>query len=111
MGGSVDANVNGSITTNLSGDVDFGLDNIKVTGFPKLQTDSSMAVSGMGMDDIHIKELPRLDMDLGIKPMKVHLPSHYEMCFSFLGNEIFKVALCGETMAITEPMNNRIQEK
>jgi hypothetical protein len=91
-------------TFTLGGGLDVGLDDIRITNIPVITLD-------LGLDDIHIKELPAIDLNLGIKPTRVHLPSHYEMCFSVLGMEMFKVAFCGETMGITEPYVPRQTEK
>ena len=38
-----------------------------------------------------------------MKPTRVHLPTNYHMCFSVLGMELFRLAICGETMMVTEP--------
>ena len=78
-----------------------------ISSIPKITTDSKVDLTlgkvDLGLDNIHIKELPRIEMKLGIEPTRVHLPSHYQICFSILGMEMFKFALCGETMLINEP--------
>lgn len=96
-----------SYTFTLAGGMDVGLDDIRVNHLPtirldieKIETDSRV---DMGLDDIRIRELPKIELEVGIKPTRVHLPSHYNMCFSVLGMEVFKLAFCGESMVIMEP--------
>ena len=74
--------------------VNVGLDDIRVKELPKIN---------VGLDDIRVKELPTIELEVGLKPTRVHVPAHYEMCFSLLGVEMFKVGVCGETMVINEP--------
>jgi hypothetical protein len=91
-----------TVTVTSAGQVfDVGLDDIRVTSLPAtlptVTTDIkvtelppslpkvSTEVSGgldVGLANIHIKELPRMDVSLAFEPMRVHLPSHYELCFS-----------------------------
>ena len=105
-------------TFTLGGGLDMGLDDIRInnlplvkletaiTNIPKITTESTISSNNkvdLGLDNIHIKELPRIDLEFGVKPTRVHLPTHYQMCFSILGMEMFKFAICGETMITTEP--------
>jgi hypothetical protein len=103
-----------SINSTLGGSLDLDLDNIrikevdlpvikletKITNIPKIITDSKV---DMGLDNIRIRELPKIEMEFGMKPSRIHLPSHYHFCFSLLGMEIFKFAFCGESMVVNEP--------
>lgn len=106
-----------SAGVHLAGGLDLDLDNIHVTvndplpvikldtikldvvHLPKIVTESKVDV---GLD-IRIKELPKIELEFGFKPTRVHLPTHYQMCFSVLGKEVFKFALCGESMVAIEP--------
>ena len=102
------------IYSTLGGALDFDLDNIRIkevnlpvikleaniTNIPKITTDSKV---DMGLDNIRIRELPKVEMEFGMKPSRIHLPSHYHFCFSLLGMEIFKFAFCGESMVVNEP--------
>jgi hypothetical protein len=102
------------IYSTLGGALDFNLDDIRIkevnlpvikleaniTNIPKITTDSKV---DMGLDNIRIRELPKVEMEFGMKPSRIHLPSHYQFCFSLLGMEIFKFAFCGESMVVNEP--------
>jgi hypothetical protein len=89
--------------------VDAGLDKIRVKELPKISVGlddirvKELPKINVGLDDIRVRELPKIELELSLKPTRVHVPAHYEMCFSLLGTELFKVGVCGETMVITEP--------
>jgi hypothetical protein len=101
-----------------------------------LQTGVTLAgtvgVSGLGLNDIHIKELPhitldevkltttstvtldpksRLGIDLGdinvrlkeIPSVRAHMPTKFDFGISILGLELVTFSLCGESMVVTEP--------
>jgi len=94
----------------FSGGLDMGLDDININNLPLIRLDSNSKVEldsrskvDMGLNDIRIKELPKIELELSVKPTRVHVPTHYEMCFSLLGMEMFKLGVCGETMVIAEP--------
>jgi hypothetical protein len=89
---------------NLTGGLDVGLDDIHIKELPLIKLDvTSNNKVDLGLDNIRIKELPKIELELSIKPTRVEVPTHYQMCFSVLGLEMFKLALCGETMLITQP--------
>jgi len=97
-------------TLTLHGGVDMGLDDIQINNLPLIKLDTESKVDAKfdgrvnaGLDDIRIKQLPKIELELSIKPTRVHVPTHYEMCFSLLGMEMFKLGVCGETMVVTEP--------
>lgn len=64
-----------------------------------------------GLDNIRIKELPKIEVEAGLKPTRVHLPVNYHVCFSIFGLNVASVSLCGEGMAITEPYVPHESEK
>jgi hypothetical protein len=109
-----------SFTFTLGGGVDAGLDDIRinslplikletaVTSLPEIVTESKVDA---GLDNIRIAELPKIELEASIKPTRVHLPSHYNLCFSILGMEMFKLAFCGESMVVTEPYVPRRSEE
>lgn len=59
----------------------------------------------LGLDNIHIKELPRIELstEIGIKPTRIHNPVDLKLCISLLGLEILSFEMCGESMTIIEP--------
>jgi hypothetical protein len=98
-------------TFTLGGGLDVGMDDIRFETAPgsgKITTDSKIDA---GLDNIRIRELPKIELELGMKPTRVHSPSHYNVCFSILGMEMFKLGLCGESMVITEPYVPRATER
>lgn len=112
LGGSIGIqplNLQGLLGLNLGGTLTvkgIGLDDIKINNLPLIRLDTiklDPIKVDVGLDNIRIKELPKIELEIGLKPVRVHVPSHYQMCFSLLGKEIFKFAVCGETMVATEP--------
>ena len=80
-----------------------GLDNIHIKELPKL--DASLAITQLPKIDasLAITQLPKIEADIGLKPMRVHMPMHTQICLSFLGPNLLKLSICGENMMITEP--------
>ena len=95
-----------------------------------LQT--GVTVSGVGLNDIHIKEIPHITLDpvtlnaniavteiphitldpvtlnaniaiTEIPSLRVHMPARFDFGISLLGLEVLTFSLCGEAMIITEP--------
>jgi hypothetical protein len=81
---------------------------VAVTAMPKIVTESTVS---LGMENIRIKELPKIEFEVGVKPTRVHLPTHYKLCGSLFGTEIFSLSLCGESMLITEPYTEHRSER
>jgi hypothetical protein len=107
-----------TLNSNINGDLDVGLDDIQITQLPLINLQSSLTSDSkvtsdstitsnskldMGLDDIRIKQLPRIELEFSIKPMRVHLPTHYKFCLTLFGSEVFEFAFCGESMVIIEP--------
>lgn len=123
----VNATVDGNLLDNIAVTMDGNLlNNIGVT-IPKIHldaidlnanvaigtivTDSTLkSDSNLNTDskvDLNLKvaitELPKIKLEFGLDNMRIHLPTHYQFCFSLLGLEVFKFALCGESMVGIEP--------
>lgn len=102
-------NLQGVLGINLGGTLavkGIGLDDIKINNLPVIRLDTikiDPLTVDVGLDNIRIKELPKIELEIGLKPVRVHVPSHYQVCLSLLGKEVFKLAFCGETMVATEP--------
>jgi hypothetical protein len=71
---------------------------VAITELPPIKTESTVALDLK----LAITELPKIRLEFGFKPMRVHFPTHYQFCFSVLGREVFKFALCGESMVACE---------
>jgi hypothetical protein len=116
--GSPSIPTNYTVTSNINGGLDVGLDDIRVKELPLINLNSSLSSDSkvtsdsnitsnskvdMGLDDIRIKELPRIELEFSMKPTRVHLPTHYKFCLTLFGSEVFEMAFCGESMVIIEP--------
>ncbi len=58
----------------------------------KMETDSS----------ISIMKLPQIDLQLGMRPTRVHMPVGLKFCVSLLGMPLVSFDVCGESMVIVE---------
>lgn len=134
LGGTVGANLGGTVGANLSGGVavDVGLDDVRIKELPKIETDSSISVKelpkietdstisvkelpkievDLGLDNIRIAEFPPLQLELGFRPFRLHLPVNFKFCLEVLGVTLFKFSVCGEGMAIGEDNQPRQAEQ
>jgi hypothetical protein len=123
-GGNPPINLGGSLGLGINGNLGLGLNNIGVSinslpaTLPVIRLDpinlnASVAVtqippivtnSKVALDlNVAVTRLPKIELEFGFKPMRAHFPTHYQMCFSILGKEVFKFALCGESMVACEP--------
>jgi len=92
--------------------VDADLDNIHVKEIPRIYlegtADTKVAVTEMPRIEFAVKEIPRIEfgtIDVALKEIpsvRAHVPSHYDVGFSVLGIEIWRLSLCGESQVITE---------
>lgn len=76
--------------------IDADLDNIKITGLPKIELadiNVNVRVKEMARIDIAIKEIP---------DTRVHVPANYNLGLSVLGVCLVNLSLCGEAQIITE---------
>ena len=104
---------------------DYGLDSIvvkslptfeiDVTGLPKVESSSDISIkesptivtSSNVTLSVAITEIPTITTDLNIAiteipEQRVHLPAHFQLCFSLLGVELWNLSLCGEAQVINE---------
>jgi hypothetical protein len=97
---------------------------LQVTALPEIRTDSALRVAiseiptirtesevDLGLDDIRIRELPPIQLDLAFRPFRIHLPLNFHFCIEVLGVTLFKFALCGESMVIGEEYTPHETEK
>jgi hypothetical protein len=80
---------------------------VAITELPPVVTDSKVALDLK----VAVTQLPKIELEFGFKPMRIHFPTHYQFCFSFFGKEVFKFALCGESMVACEPYRPHETEK
>lgn len=52
--------------------------------------------------DVRVRELPQLDVQFGLRPMRFHFPVNYRCCLTLFGIRIFEFRTCGESMVIAE---------
>ncbi|OZG70189.1 hypothetical protein BTA51_27340 [Hahella sp. CCB-MM4] len=112
-------------TIDIDLDADLGLDNIRltelapinvgITSLPlirldtiRLETDSKVDLGldnvkvDLGLDNIRIRELPQLDFQFGLRPMRFHFPLSYKFCLTLFGCRIVQFETCGEGMIVAE---------
>lgn len=78
-----------------------------------LQTDSTLKTDNK-VDlalEVKIKELPRIDLQFGLRPMRFHFPLNYRFCLKLLGIKVFEFETCGEGMVIAEDYKARVAEE
>lgn len=103
-------------TLTLAGGADLDLDEIRVkeiapinsaiTSIPPVELKPvSLAITQLPTIrlDLAVKELPRIDMDIGLKPTRVSMPMNTHVCLKVLGLKLIDLSLCGENMVILEP--------
>jgi hypothetical protein len=102
-------------TATLGGALDLDLDNIRIkeiapitlTSNSSLKSDSKLTSDSkvdMGLNDIRIKELPRIELHLqtAMKPTRVHFPVNLRFGLCTFGIELLAFCVCGETMVVVE---------
>lgn len=60
--------------------------------------------------DVRVRELPQLDVQFGLRPMRFHFPVNYRFCLTLFGIRIFEFQTCGESMVIAEDYKPRKSE-
>lgn len=74
--------------------VDADLDNIKITGLPKIE---------LADINVRVKEIPKIEIAITeIPDTRVHVPANYHLGLSVLGVCLMNLSLCGEAQIITE---------
>lgn len=81
---------------------------LKITDLPKIVTDSTL---DLGLDNIRIAELPPVQLELAVRPVRVHLPLNYTFCLELFGVRLFKFSICGEGMVISEDYKPHATER
>ena len=81
---------------------------LKITELPKIVTESTL---DLGLDNIRIAELPPLQLELAVRPVRVHLPLNYTFCLELFGVRLFKFSICGEGMVISEDYKPHATER
>jgi len=101
------------------------LDPLTVNTNSKLETDSKLKTDSTLKTDIvlntdnrvdlnlgvRILELPQIDIQLGLRPVRIHLPLSYEFCLKVFGVKVFEFKTCGEGMMIAEDYKANSTEK
>lgn len=84
---TIDVNTNSNLTTDNN-----------LTSNSTVKTDNKVDLAL----DVRIRELPQLDVQLGLRPMRFHFPLNYRFCLTLFGIKVFEFQTCGEAMAIAE---------
>jgi hypothetical protein len=89
------------------------IDPLKIDTDSKLQTDSTLKTDNkVDLDlDVSIKELPQIDLQLGLRPTRLHFPLSYQFCLTLFGIKVFEFKTCGEGMIITEDYKAKSTER
>ena len=80
------------------------IEEIAPTTVTTISSLTSTSTVDMGLDEIRIKELPKIELSLqtSMKPTRVHVPVNLRFGLSSLGMELLAFCICGETMMIVE---------
>jgi len=60
--------------------------------------------------ELAVTELPQIDIQLGFRPVRVHIPINYKFGFTLFGYKIFEFNTCGEGMIIAEDFKTKATE-
>jgi len=93
--------------------------NSKLETDSKLKTDSTLKTDSVLNTDnrvdlnlgVRILELPQIDIQIGLRPVRIHLPLSYEFCLKVFGVKVFEFKTCGEGMMIAEDYKAKSTEK
>ena len=80
------------------------LPTVKLETQNSLQTDNRL-VTDNKVDlalDVRIRELPQIDFQIGVRPMRFHFPLSYRFCLTLFGFDVLKFETCGESMIVAE---------
>lgn len=85
----------------------------KVQTDSALKTDSTLKTDNkVDLDlDVSIKELPQIDLQLGLRPVRIHFPLSYQFCLTLFGVKVFEFKTCGEGMIIAEDYKAKSTER
>lgn len=79
-----------------------------VTQLPEIKTDSKV---DLGLDNIRIAEFPPVQLELALRPVRVHLPLNYSFSLELFGIKLFRFSVCGEGMVVTEDYKPHATER
>ena len=101
----------------LGGGVDLSL---AVTQLPTIQTQSTfkgdvnsdLALSIKQIPEIKlgVTQLPQIDIQFGIRPMRVHFPTTMKFTICAFGMEVLSLSTCGESMVVIENYHPHARE-
>ncbi|WP_166263958.1 hypothetical protein [Marinobacter caseinilyticus] len=79
----------------------------------RLNTDSTVKTDNkVDLDlDVRIRELPQLDVQLGLRPMRFHFPLNYRFRLTLFGIKVFEFETCGEGMIVAEDYQAKSAEQ
>jgi len=79
-----------------------------ITQLPEIKTDSKV---DLGLDNIRIAEFPPIQLELAVRPVRVHLPLNYTFSLELFGIKLFKFSICGEGMVVSEDYKPHASER
>lgn len=79
-----------------------------ITELPLIRSDSKL---DLGLDDIRIRELPKIALEFAFRPIRAHFPLQYSFCLELCGFQVFKFSVCGESMVVAEEYVPRAAER
>jgi hypothetical protein len=79
-----------------------------ITELPKIVTDSKV---DLGLDNIRIAEFPPIQLELAVRPVRVHLPLNYTFSVELFGIKLFRFSICGEGMVVSEDYKPHATER
>ncbi|MFE8072701.1 hypothetical protein QQM79_16710 [Marinobacteraceae bacterium S3BR75-40.1] len=94
-----DVNVNAALSV-------LQLPTFRVETDSRVQTDSDVDLNL----DVRVRELPRIDLQFGFRPMRFHFPLNYRFCLTLFGINILSFETCGEGMVVAEDYKPRKSE-
>jgi hypothetical protein len=93
---------------NVRAAVDAGLNEIRIKELPLIRSESEL---DLGLDNIRIAQLPPIQLEVAVRPTRVHLPLSYAFSIELFGIKVFKFSLCGEGMVISEDYKPHATER
>jgi hypothetical protein len=82
---------------------------IAITQLPTIQ--SSFAITQLPQINIDVVHLPQIDIQMGIRPTRVHLPTNMKFSVCVFGWEVLSFSTCGESMVIIEDYHPHARER
>jgi hypothetical protein len=79
-----------------------------ITQLPPINTNSKV---DLGLDNIRIAEFPPIQLELAVRPVRVHLPLNYTFSLELFGIKLFRFSICGEGMVVSEDYKPHATER